>query len=566
MTLKISNPSDKPITTGHGEYIVYHQRPNGEKAAPSRPLFNAVYAILSQLNSPSIDNRYALLRSKIKAIDPSLEITFIARSYYEMQFLKKGIKENLKRGDFCPNERMRPNPHAPNNLKDCWHIVHFSGEEDNQAEGVKVLAFNLNENLVKKLNKHLKGKSDFTFQQIRNLTEKQIGFFQRFGDTFKPQYGQFASSPYGDGSAIEKFSGSCHYHLRIKSQEDAQIIQNAVAIECHSIAEKAFLLYRGTDSLNDLPYSSQNPNQPYSFSFGSGLFAGTLYSGGATAFYYIKGSKEGLVMAVPAQEMPYAPFVIPNKHTLCHLSTENGTVFHPRTKIWQTAESIWGGLNQTEARPFFSHLDRETVSDQVLDFFNRNVILLKSASKESMAMPPAFQPTIHIYAQIPPGKSLYIRGNEGGLSWQKGQPLVQAGPDHWIYRMSKNFNRIEYKLLIDDAVWEEGNNHIFEPGKDAIEAPLFPVHSTPLPQKTTRLSIRFNAGMGNQIMIYGNGPGLDWKRGTPLKNVGDDLWIWETTDSFTTFDYKIVKNGSTWEHGPNHRVRYGDMKEIVPRI
>ena len=80
----------------------------------------------------------------------------------------------------------------------------------------------------------------------------------------KRSQGQSQSSYFSEGTPITKFSR--RGGMGIGSDHDAMIVQNAVTLECHSIAEKAFLLYRGTDFPTDLPYSPQNLNQPYSFS------------------------------------------------------------------------------------------------------------------------------------------------------------------------------------------------------------------------------------------------------------------------------------------------------------
>lgn len=574
MSIKVFNKPENLITVGQGEYIVYHQVSNGEKIAPNREIFNSIYTVLSHLNSPLVDQRYDVIRNKIKSLDPSLEITFIPRTYYELHFLKKCIKEDLKQGDFCLNEKNQPNPYAPNKIKDCWHLVHFSHEEDNQAEGVKVVAFNMNENLVKKLNKHLKNESTFSFQKISNRCNEQIQFFNQFGRNFdlasKNAQGQFCSHYFSEGTPMHKFSrGGC---MSITTLHDAEIVRNAVSLECHEIAEKSFLLFRGTDFPTDLPYSPNNVSQPYSFSFGSGLFAGALYRQGATSFNYMKDSKDGYVMAVPAQDLQHSPFVIPKKHTLCHLSSHYGTVFHPRTKIWHTNGDIWGGLNHhlgnSFAGPFFCSLDKETLSDQVLNFKRNNVIFLNSTQNETMVVPPAFQPTIHIYAQIPPGTNLSIRGNGAGLSWNKGQPLVEIEDNHWIYPVSKNFETIEYKTLIDDKIWEPiKGNHTLKAGNNAtVEAVDFKLPSTPPLGKCTRLSIRCDAGKGNAFKIYGTGPGMSWQKGVDLKKVGDDLWVWETSSYFNNFEYKIATNSNRWETGPNHRAQFGKMEEVFSRF
>jgi hypothetical protein len=143
---------------------------------------------------------------------------------------------------------------------------------------------------------------------------------------------------------------------------------------------------------------------------------------------------------------------------------------------------------------------------------------------------------------------------------------VQVGDDQWIYRISNSFRHLEYKILIDDIVWEEGGNHTLDPEKHAEEAPYFNVPSTPIQGKTTRLSIRHRVTPGSTLSIGGTGPGLSWSALTPLRRVGDDLWIWETSRTFNNFDYKIVLGGNTWESGPNHRAKHGRKEEVLPQL
>ncbi|MES2121256.1 MAG: hypothetical protein V4492_00590 [Chlamydiota bacterium] len=574
----ISVPLDRPITVGHGEYVVYHQSPTGEKTAPSRATFDAALSVLNHLNSPAVDHRYEMVRSKIQAIDPTLEITFVPRTYYEMQFLKKGIKEDLARKDFCPNERKPPSSYASQPTEECWHTAFFRLEEDNNAEAVKSLAHRLNQNLVQKLIKHHPLESTFNFEAISHLTEKQIAFFRQFHDSFdlqqKRAQGEFLSPIFSEGTPIEKFSNDhLPFSMGIRNEEDAALIRRAITAECHPIAEKAYLLSRGTDFPTDLPYSPYDLDAPYSFSFGPSLFGGAMFTGRATSFVYMKSSRDAYMMAVRAHGKERELFDIPQKHPICHLSTAYDVLFHPRSKVWRTAGVVWGFGDSCRVRkavePYFSPLDRETLTDRILSLKHTNVIFLKSADHPVMALPPAFQPAVHIHAAASCGKSLFIRGSDGGLTWKKGKPLVQIDNDHWIYRFSSPFAEVEYKILIDDLIWEEGT-HRASSGEDSVEAPHFNVplklSYTSVGKRTwTSMSIRYNAGWGNTLSIVGNGPRMSWDTPTPLRLAGDDLWIAETTKHFDEFEYKLLLNGKP-ESGPNRRMRAGSKEEVYPRF
>jgi tRNA-specific 2-thiouridylase len=71
------------------------------------------------------------------------------------------------------------------------------------------------------------------------------------------------------------------------------------------------------------------------------------------------------------------------------------------------------------------------------------------------------------------GNHLTIRGNGCGLCWCKGLPLCNRGADCWCWGADKPLCG-EYKLLINDEVWELGENHRFCPGTVQKICPQFP--------------------------------------------------------------------------------------------
>jgi hypothetical protein len=71
------------------------------------------------------------------------------------------------------------------------------------------------------------------------------------------------------------------------------------------------------------------------------------------------------------------------------------------------------------------------------------------------------------------GNHLTIRGNACGLCWCKGLPLCNKGADCWCWGSEKPLCG-EYKLLINDEIWEEGENHRFSPGTVQKITPKFP--------------------------------------------------------------------------------------------
>ncbi|MDR2664638.1 MAG: hypothetical protein LBB14_03925 [Puniceicoccales bacterium] len=55
------------------------------------------------------------------------------------------------------------------------------------------------------------------------------------------------------------------------------------------------------------------------------------------------------------------------------------------------------------------------------------------------------------------GNWLAIRGRGAGLRWDRGIPLKNEGPDTWSW---EGEGPVECKLLLNDVLWERGENHI----------------------------------------------------------------------------------------------------------
>ena len=67
-----------------------------------------------------------------------------------------------------------------------------------------------------------------------------------------------------------------------------------------------------------------------------------------------------------------------------------------------------------------------------------------------------------------------IRGaGSDDLSWDKGIQLRNVGPDTWIYETDKDFDALEFKVLVDDKRWEDGSNHQLARGKTSEYKPKF---------------------------------------------------------------------------------------------
>jgi hypothetical protein len=71
------------------------------------------------------------------------------------------------------------------------------------------------------------------------------------------------------------------------------------------------------------------------------------------------------------------------------------------------------------------------------------------------------------------GHALYVRGEGGGLSWNRGLALKNVSADKWSWTFSDVSGPITFKFLIDDAVWSVGENYVAVPGASLAFQPVF---------------------------------------------------------------------------------------------
>ena len=71
------------------------------------------------------------------------------------------------------------------------------------------------------------------------------------------------------------------------------------------------------------------------------------------------------------------------------------------------------------------------------------------------------------------GNVLFIRGRGAGLSWDKGISLKNEGSSEWIWEPEQTFNECEVKILINDKMYEVGENHWLTCGATIQYTPSF---------------------------------------------------------------------------------------------
>jgi hypothetical protein len=66
-----------------------------------------------------------------------------------------------------------------------------------------------------------------------------------------------------------------------------------------------------------------------------------------------------------------------------------------------------------------------------------------------------------------------IRGKGAGLNWDRGLSLKNIDADEWVWETDAPFTASEFKVLINDAHYELGENHILRCGSSIQYTPKF---------------------------------------------------------------------------------------------
>lgn len=82
----------------------------------------------------------------------------------------------------------------------------------------------------------------------------------------------------------------------------------------------------------------------------------------------------------------------------------------------------------------------------------------------------------------------------------------------------------------------------------------------------TRITVKYDIGFGNQLYLRGKGASLSWDKGVVLKNEKSDEWIWETDQTFTSCEFKVLINDMRYETGDNHTLTCGASMQYTPKF
>lgn len=84
-------------------------------------------------------------------------------------------------------------------------------------------------------------------------------------------------------------------------------------------------------------------------------------------------------------------------------------------------------------------------------------------------------PTTTLLAQVDVGfgNTLVVRGEGGGLSWEKGVAMENLDATQWKLVLPSTTTPVVFKFLINDEQWSLGDDYVAVPGSTSSLAPLF---------------------------------------------------------------------------------------------
>jgi hypothetical protein len=98
---------------------------------------------------------------------------------------------------------------------------------------------------------------------------------------------------------------------------------------------------------------------------------------------------------------------------------------------------------------------------------------VKSAAPAKSPIVTAAAPiTIEAKIDVGFGNNLFVRGQGEGLSWERGIPLENVDSKTWRLTVPAK-DKVQFKLLINDAVWCKGEDLVAAPGKKVEVTPAF---------------------------------------------------------------------------------------------
>lgn len=94
-------------------------------------------------------------------------------------------------------------------------------------------------------------------------------------------------------------------------------------------------------------------------------------------------------------------------------------------------------------------------------------------------------------------------------------------------------------------------------------APVRELTATESTKTVTTIEAKIDVGFGNNLFVRGEGAGLSWEHGTPLKCVDPQTWQ-VALDAKVPVKFKLLLNDSVWMSGDDILAAPGRRVEITP--
>lgn len=183
---------------------------------------------------------------------------------------------------------------------------------------------------------------------------------------------------------------------------------------------------------------------------------------------------------------------IPFGHNLFIRGSGNGLNWSTGIPLTQLTEDTWAFRHSTSLKgceykflindEIWENGGNHRASDDVQDQLQPQFTLpsnmeIFTSSTVSVHIPPTPAPIpqtqISVRFDAKPHERLFIRGTGPNMSWNQGVELRRTGANLWTFESRENFQRFEYKILLNDTQWETGSNRTFERGNKGEINPRF---------------------------------------------------------------------------------------------
>lgn len=97
---------------------------------------------------------------------------------------------------------------------------------------------------------------------------------------------------------------------------------------------------------------------------------------------------------------------------------------------------------------------------------------IKVASPKTQIVTAAAPIVIEAKIDVGFGNNLFVRGQGAGLSWERGVQLENVDQKTWRLAVPAT-DKLQFKLLLNDSVWAQGEDVVATPGKKIEVTPAF---------------------------------------------------------------------------------------------